>query len=76
MNKLKITFALLACVALARKLNALLHRLHKPAGPGRLAHQALAAGSAKLPDEVMTEIGWRATHVGPILQRILNDSAS
>jgi len=71
MNKLKFMFAMLAGFAAVRKLHAVLRLRRSDAAARRMAE-----GESKSPEQVMTEIECRAMHIGPIMQRILNDSTA
>lgn len=72
MKTTKLIIALLAGVALAGKLNRGRKRLNKLRKAEDLGRWVTTEG-AKLPGSVIGEISTRATHIGPILEGILNE---
>lgn len=70
MNKIKYMLALLTCVAVVRKVRALLPKIIKQSSK-ELARRPMPDDALRLPEQVMTEIDLRATHIGPVLEQIL-----
>jgi hypothetical protein len=62
--------ALLTCVSVVRKVRALLPKIIKQSSK-ELARRPMPDDALRLPEQVMTEIDLRATHIGPVLEQIL-----
>ena len=73
MKKTKFIIATLACFAAARTLNVTRQRASKPRETIDLIRQERTDCDSKMPGPVMADIWLRATHIGPVLEGILNE---
>jgi hypothetical protein len=72
-NKTKLLIAALAGLTLFRKLNVTWQRASKPRETGDLIREETTECDLKMPEPAIAGIWLRATHIGPVLEGILNE---